>query len=146
MDPVAIIDIIAWKIPYMIGHFFKLLVFIAYMLQINYALTGLSVIFMVVFRFGVLRPVDKKFEVKSPKGTSNSLKVLTKMEQKVKMMLNQTQSESLTMISSVKVGREDQSIPVPAVQQGGAAPRGAGGGTQPDEELDAQEKFLQVYF
>ena len=63
MSPMAIIDIIAWKVPYILGHIFKFIVFFVYMLRINIGLTTLSIIFMVVFRFGVLRPIDKKFEV-----------------------------------------------------------------------------------
>ena len=59
----VIIDIIAWKVPYMIGHFFKFLVFIFYMLRINVTLTMLSIVLMIIFRFGVLRPIDKHFEV-----------------------------------------------------------------------------------
>ena len=63
MNPMVIVDIISWKIPYIIGHLFKFAVFIFYMLKINVSLTVLSLILMVVFRVAVLRPVDRKFEV-----------------------------------------------------------------------------------
>ena len=63
MSPMVIVDIISWKIPYIIGHLFKFAVFIFYMLKINVSLTILSLVLMVVFRVAVLRPVDRKFEV-----------------------------------------------------------------------------------
>ena len=63
MSPEVIVDIISWKIPYIIGHLFKFAVFIFYMLKINVSLTVLSLILMVVFRVAVLKPVDRKFEV-----------------------------------------------------------------------------------
>ena len=63
MNPMVIVDIISWKIPYIIGHLFKFAVFIFYMLKINISLTVLSLVLMVVFRVAVLRPVDQKFEV-----------------------------------------------------------------------------------
>ena len=64
MDPMVIVEIISWKIPYLIGHLFKFAVFLFYMLKINASLTILSLILMVVFRVVVLRPVDQKFEVR----------------------------------------------------------------------------------
>ena len=64
MDPMVIVEIISWKIPYLIGHLFKFAVFLFYMLKINASLTILSLILMVVFRVVVLRPVDRKFEVR----------------------------------------------------------------------------------
>ena len=63
MNPLVIVDIISWKVPYLLGHLFKFTVFVVYMLKINVSLTMLSLIFMVIFRVAVLRPVDKKFEV-----------------------------------------------------------------------------------
>ena len=63
MNPLVIVDIISWKVPYLLGHLFKFAVFVVYMLKINVSLTVLSLIFMVIFRVAVLRPVDKKFEV-----------------------------------------------------------------------------------
>ena len=63
MNPMVIVDIISWKIPYIIGHLFKFAVFIFYMLKINVSLTILSLVLMVIFRVAVLRPVDRKFEV-----------------------------------------------------------------------------------
>jgi ABC-type bacteriocin/lantibiotic exporter with double-glycine peptidase domain len=135
MDPMSIIEIISWKVPYIIGHFFKFFVFLFYMLRINTSLTVLSVVLMVLFRFGVLRPVDKKFEV------------LTKMEQKVKTMLTQTQSESLHMITSVKVGSDAgdlRSISSPAVQQGAVASGGAAASPQADAGTDALKELFQA--
>ena len=57
MNPVVIIDIIAWKVPYLLGSIFKFIVFVFYMIRINVALTILSILFMVVFRI-ILRPID----------------------------------------------------------------------------------------
>merc|ERR1719318_603525 len=95
MDPVVIIDIIAWKVPYLLGNIFKFIVFVFYMVRINVALTVLSILFMTLFRI-ILRPIDLKFEI------------LNKMVEKLNTMMGQTQSESLNMISSVKLfSRED---------------------------------------
>eukprot|EP00092_Neocalanus_flemingeri_P021059 GFUD01022817.1.p1 GENE.GFUD01022817.1~~GFUD01022817.1.p1 ORF type:complete len:634 (-),score=129.21 GFUD01022817.1:347-1978(-) len=95
MNPVVIIDIIAWKVPYVLGSIFKFIVFFFYMIRINVGLTVLSILFMVLFRI-ILMPIDKKFEV------------LNKMVEKLNTMMGQTQSESLNMISSVKLfSRED---------------------------------------
>ena len=57
MDPVVIIDIIAWKVPYLLGNIFKFIVFVFYMVRINVALTVLSILFMTLFRI-ILRPID----------------------------------------------------------------------------------------
>ena len=57
MNPVVIIDIIAWKVPYLIGNIFKFIVFVFYMVRINVALTVLSILFMALFRI-ILRPID----------------------------------------------------------------------------------------
>ena len=57
MNPVVIIDIIAWKVPYLLGNIFKFIVFVFYMIQINVALTALSILFMIFFRV-ILRPID----------------------------------------------------------------------------------------
>jgi len=95
MNPIVIIDIIAWKIPYLLGSIFKFVVFVFYMIKINGTLTILSILFMALFRI-ILRPIDLKFEV------------LNKMMEKLNTMMGQTQSESLNMISSVKMfSRED---------------------------------------
>ena len=57
MNPVVIIDIIAWKVPYLIGNIFKFIVFVFYMVRINVALAVLSILFMALFRI-ILRPID----------------------------------------------------------------------------------------
>ena len=63
MNPLVIVDIISWKVPYLLGHLFKFAVFVVYMLKINVSLTVLSLVLMAIFRIAVLRPVDQKFEV-----------------------------------------------------------------------------------
>ena len=58
IKPVVLVDLISWKLPYLMGDVFKLLVFKLYMLSINMQLTISSLLLMLAFRFLVLRPVD----------------------------------------------------------------------------------------
>ena len=60
MDPVNIIDIIAWKVPYLIGNIFKFVVFLFYLFKINVGLTFFSLFFLAMFRL-CLWPIDKVF-------------------------------------------------------------------------------------
>ena len=111
MDPVVIIDIIAWKVPYLLGNIFKFIVFVFYMVRINVALTVLSILFMALFRI-ILRPIDLlryylSFDIVHL-SLIQKFEILNKMVEKLNTMMGQTQSESLNMISSVKLfSRED---------------------------------------
>ena len=90
MNPVVVIDAITWRIPYLVGNIFKILMIIFFLMQLNINLAVMSFVFMVVFRL-ILKPIDKKYEI------------LTKIEEKIRTMMNQTQHESLSMITSVKL-------------------------------------------
>ena len=58
MDPISIIDIIAWQVPYLIADVLKLFIVFYYMMTMNFPLTVLSLSFMVIFRL-IIRPIEK---------------------------------------------------------------------------------------
>ena len=60
MNPTAIIDIIAWRTPYLIADVFRLFFMFFYMIQMNKELTFLSLGFMIIFRL-IIWPIEKVF-------------------------------------------------------------------------------------
>ena len=50
MNPLVIVDIIAWRFPYFISNVFKLFIVLGYMLQMNWQLTLISLTFMIIFK------------------------------------------------------------------------------------------------
>ena len=77
----------------------------------SHTLTVFSLLFMTLFRI-ILKPIDLVRYYKSFNIVHSSLiekfEILNKMEEKLNTMMGQTKSESLNMISSVKLfSRED---------------------------------------
>ena len=58
MDPMAIVDIISWRIPSIVAETFKLLFIIMNMIQMNWQLTISSLAFLGIFKL-LLYPIEK---------------------------------------------------------------------------------------
>ena len=58
MDPMAIVDIISWRVPFIVAETFKLLFIIINMIQMNWQLTVSSLAFLFIFKL-LLYPIEK---------------------------------------------------------------------------------------
>ena len=58
MDPIAIVDIMSWRVPEFLADIFKLFFIIHYMIQMNWQLTVLSLAFLGIFKL-LLYPIDQ---------------------------------------------------------------------------------------
>ena len=58
MDPMAIVDIISWRVPFLVAEIFKLLFIIHNMILMNWQLTVSSLAFLGLFKL-LLHPIEK---------------------------------------------------------------------------------------
>jgi len=89
MDPVVILDIITWKVPYFISTICKAIFIPYYMVFLNWKLTVLSLTLLAFLQL-IQIPILKKYQL------------LYKLEDKINLLARQSERESISMISSVK--------------------------------------------
>ena len=58
MDPMAIVDIISWRVPFLLADIFKLIFIIHNMILMNWQLTVSSLAFLGLFKL-LLHPIEK---------------------------------------------------------------------------------------